>query len=73
MRSTEEPTGVFFFQDPQENYSPQPPVRLAALLGAGPGGLRGVPPLPGLAPAIPSPPLSAERMLTPGTDLDVTR
>ena len=41
--------------------------------GSGPGGLRGLPRPPGLAPAIPSPPLSAERMLTPGTDLDVTR
>ena len=25
MPSAEEPTGVFSFQDPQENYSPQPP------------------------------------------------
>ena len=73
MRPAEKPTGVFFFRDPQETCTPQLPLRLAALLGAVPSGLRGIPPLPGLAPAIPSPPLSSERMLTPEADLDVTR
>ena len=64
--------GRLLLPGPPGELQPAAPVRPAALLERA-GGLRGVPPLPGLAPAIPSLPLSAERMLTPGTDLDVTR